>query len=80
MSGSKNVFENVTKNMAMSRIPALKEQNTALFTEEIVTHSARVPKSLNREIKRLAADEDTSLQELTIEALRLLLESRGRAS
>lgn len=80
MSGAKNVFQNATKSAAMSRVPALKEKNAALFDEEIVTHSARVPKSLNREIKRLAADEDTSLQELTIEALRLLLASRGRVN
>lgn len=50
----------------MSRVPELREK-----------HSARVPKSLNRAVNRLAADEDTSLQESTIEALRLLLENRG---
>lgn len=76
----KNVFQNMTKSAALSRIPALKEENAALFEEDIVTHSARVPKSLNREVKRLATDEDTSLQELTIEALRLLLASRGLGS
>lgn len=64
----------------MSRVPELKEKHAALFDEEIVTHSARVPKSLNRAVKRLAADEDTSLQELTIEALHLLLENRGHTS
>lgn len=73
-----NVFERAGKSAATTRVESVREQNSVLFKEEIVTHSARVPKTLSREVKRIAAEEETTVQELTIEALSLLLKMRNK--
>lgn len=72
-----SVFQNAGKSSDRSRVPALKEAHPEVFAETLVFHSARVPESLNRAVKRLALDERASVQELTVEALQLLLEKRG---
>ena len=45
----------------------------------MVMHSTRVPVSLNKAIKKLAVDEQATLQALTIEALETLLKLRGKS-
>jgi hypothetical protein len=73
----RNVFQNASKSPERSRVPALKAERPEVFAEPLVFHSTRVPESLNRAVKRLALDERSSVQDLTAEALRLLLKNRG---
>lgn len=77
MNNKKNIFANAKKNPELSRIPALIASGGSALAEKQVYHSARIPESLSREIKRLAFEEDTSVQALTVEALQLLLKKRG---
>lgn len=75
MSESKNMFSAAGRTARPQRAKA-GERTQATLEEESVYHSARVPLSLSKEIKRLALEENTSQQALTVEALKLLLASR----
>lgn len=72
-----NIFNNAKKSTPQTRVSTLKDQGALEPDEKLVYHSARVPESLSKAVKRLAVDESASVQELTTEALSLLLENRG---
>ena len=71
-----NVFDSARKNTPPTRVDDLKARGA--LAEPMVMHSTRVPASLNRAIKKLAVDEQTTLQALTTEALETLLKLRGK--
>ncbi|MBB2959535.1 ribbon-helix-helix domain-containing protein [Pseudoclavibacter helvolus] len=77
MSESKNMFTAAGRTARPQRAKAGERTQAAAVEEESVYHSARVPLSLSKEIKKLALEEGTSQQALTVEALRLLLASRN---
>ncbi len=77
MSESKNMFTAAGRTARPQRAKAGERTQAAAVEEESVYHSARVPVSLSKEIKKLALEEGTSQQALTVEALRLLLASRS---
>ena len=67
-----NVFQNATKRAELSRVEALKVQKPEIFEEKLVGFSTRLPESMVRELKILAATRNTTVQELvagTFEAL-----------
>ena len=72
-----NVFDSARKKIPPTRVDDLKAGGA--LAEPMVMHSTRVPVSLNKAIKKLAVDEQTTLQALTIEALETLLKLRGKS-
>ena len=76
MSAS-NVFDSARKKTPPTRVDDLKAG--VALAEPMVMHSTRVPVSLNKAIKKLAVDEQATLQALTIEALETLLKLRGKS-
>lgn len=72
-----NVFDSARKKIPPTRVDDLKAGGA--LVEPMVMHSTRVPVSLNKAIKKLAVDEQATLQALTIEALETLLKLRGKS-
>jgi hypothetical protein len=73
---SDNIFSGAKKSTPQTRVSEL--QGTSALAESMVMYSARVPVSLSKAVKKLAIDEQTSVQALTIEALETLLKLRGK--
>ena len=78
MSEKPNLFDAAGRTARPQRAKVGERTQAAHTTDELVYHSARIPVALSKDVKRLALEEDTSLQTLTIEALELLLASRQR--
>lgn len=73
-----NVFDNAHKKTQPRRLDDLKASGA--LTEPMTMHATRVPVSINKAIKMLAIEEETSIQALTIEALETLLKLRGKTT
>lgn len=75
MSG--NIFGGAKKTTPQTRIADLQNKGVLDPEEKMAYHSARVPENLSRAVKRLAVDQNRTVQEITAEALELLLERYG---
>lgn len=72
-----NAFEAAKKAAVTNRVPdALSGRALA---EELTNFSTRITPALKKEIKRLAVEEGTGVQDLTMEALADLLEKRQKS-